>query len=502
MTKLVDLIIAKLYRDQSANNSSINRLIGAIVWNVMGLVAGRGITMISAILVARILGAGDFGQFGMLNSTITMFATFAGLGLGLTSTKFVAEFKVRDKKKAGRVLGLTNGVALLSGIFMTILIYSVSDWLAISQLNNYDMSKYLKIASVMLLFNTFNGVQRGALSGYEQFPTLAKCDTVIGLMSFIGNLTGTYYYGLQGLIISNTAISFAACLICSNSLTKINNRNNIVVDYSGIRKERKILFSVSIPSMLNGVMVGPVIWVCNTMLINSQNGYAELGLFNAADQWRTLLQLLPQIFNSAILPILIAQKEDMQLGKINILASWIFVTACAFPILMLPEMIANLYGEGYDLQEFKIVLVIMVFSCIILAYKEGIARNLVSQNMLWWSVLSNLIWALAMVGVQIYLYQFGAIGLAAAYLSAYFITFVIFIPFYIGRGVVPRNLIVSKEVLLIWVLICIQLFLSILEINIFFRILIGVVDAVAIGLLIRNILIEKEVFYELGDLNN
>ncbi len=51
--------------------------------------------------------------------------------------------------------------------------------------------------------------------------------------------------------------------------------------------ERKgCIWKLSFPTMLSGVMVGPIIWIANIIIINTPDGYGQLGLFNAADQWR------------------------------------------------------------------------------------------------------------------------------------------------------------------------------------------------------------------------
>lgn len=88
--------------------STKKRLASNLIWNILGLIFNKGFATISSILVARFLGTTLFGEYGMINSTISMFATFAGLGLGITATKFIAEFKETNKAKVERVLGLTE----------------------------------------------------------------------------------------------------------------------------------------------------------------------------------------------------------------------------------------------------------------------------------------------------------------------------------------------------------------------------------------------------------
>src|SRR6516165_235420 len=84
------------------------RLARGAVWSFVGAVVSRGCGLLSSILVARMLGKTGFGELGILQSSVGLFATFAGFGLGLTSTKYVAEFRLKDPARAGRVIGVSS----------------------------------------------------------------------------------------------------------------------------------------------------------------------------------------------------------------------------------------------------------------------------------------------------------------------------------------------------------------------------------------------------------
>src|ERR1022692_3038167 len=48
----------------------------------------------------------------MIQSTVGMLGIFAGLGLGITATKYVAELRSHDPERAGRIIALGCGVAV------------------------------------------------------------------------------------------------------------------------------------------------------------------------------------------------------------------------------------------------------------------------------------------------------------------------------------------------------------------------------------------------------
>lgn len=55
------------------------------LWSLIGALLSRGLTVFASIIIARILGTNLYGEFVVIQSTIGM---FAGLGLGMTATKF------------------------------------------------------------------------------------------------------------------------------------------------------------------------------------------------------------------------------------------------------------------------------------------------------------------------------------------------------------------------------------------------------------------------------
>lgn len=94
------------------------RLARGAFWSLIGGVGSRALTLVSSIIVARLLGKEGYGEVGMVQSTIGLFGVFAGFGLGSTATKYIAEYGIKDPEKAGRILNLTLIFSLASASIM------------------------------------------------------------------------------------------------------------------------------------------------------------------------------------------------------------------------------------------------------------------------------------------------------------------------------------------------------------------------------------------------
>src|SRR5215475_10536595 len=80
------------WKERVVSSQLAYRLARGAFWSLVGSLISRGLGVVAGIGVARILGKNDYGELGMVQSTVGMFGVFAGFGMGLTANKHVAEF--------------------------------------------------------------------------------------------------------------------------------------------------------------------------------------------------------------------------------------------------------------------------------------------------------------------------------------------------------------------------------------------------------------------------
>ena len=169
-------------------------------WSVAGGVFSRGFVLAASVGCARLLGTTGFGQLGMIQSTAGMFGIFAGLGLGLTATKYVAEYRVKDRDRAGRILALSAVVAVISGVLMTGALILGSSFLANRTLGAPNLAGPLAIGSGMIMFGAMNGAQTGASTRLEAFQAIAQVNLWTGISTLVLVTGGTWFGELRGAL--------------------------------------------------------------------------------------------------------------------------------------------------------------------------------------------------------------------------------------------------------------------------------------------------------------
>ncbi len=93
---------------------------------------------------------------------------------------------------------------------------------------------------------------------------------------------------------------------------------------------------------------------------------------------------------------------------------------------------------------------LVMIATAIMTYKQGLARILYARNLLWWGLLSNLVWASVLLACVPHLIHWGSVGLAAALLISHAANTILFLPFYVRKGLVSRKTLISGEAAMIW----------------------------------------------------
>jgi len=401
------------------------RLARGAFWSVVGGVASRALTMGSSIIVARLLGKEGYGEIGMVQSTMGMFGVFAGFGLGAAATKYIAEFRTKDPARAGRIANLIILSSLAIGGLMAIMCLGMSGWLAEKTLNRSDLSPLLAAGALLLFVSTLGGVMLAVLAGFEAFREIARINILQGVAAPFVTVPLVFLFGIDGAVASMTINAGIGLYLCVIAMRREYVESGMASRFDRTTwNEWPVLSKFAIPSTLSGLMVAPVIWVTNTILANQQGGYGELGLFNAANQWRMVVIFLPGLLTSVMLPVLSEThgREDRTdfVGAVilNLRATWVIALPLTVFIVTMNKPLAALFGSQFEgTAPIISVLMIAVFLNVV---NGAVGTALAGSGRMWTGMFMNFGWAVILVGSSLILIPLlGGLGLAVAYLVSY-----------------------------------------------------------------------------------
>jgi len=379
--------------------------------------------IVSSVVIARLLGREGFGQFGIIQSTVLLFGTFAGFGLGLTATKYVAEYRRKDPVKAGRILGLSALVALGSGAIFATLMAAGAPWLAATTLAAPHLADGLRIGAVIILFTALNGSQTGALVGLEAFKLTAQLNLLTGLASLPLVVGGVVLFGLEGALWGLALSAFVTWSLFHWGLRRELRRADIPFTLKGSFQEGRVLWAFALPAVISGLLAAPVNWACHALLVNQPEGYAAMGIVNAANQWFYAMLFLPGVLARASIPVLSERlSAGDRTGCRKIVRYGMGVNAAVvIPLVLIgcltSRIIMGIYGPSFA--EHPSVLMVALFTGGVLALQIPMGQMTAASGRMWTEICMNLGWALAFVVGTWLALSHGAMGLVSARLGAY-----------------------------------------------------------------------------------
>ena len=401
-----------------------SRIANGAFWSLTGSFISQGLMLFASVIVARILGKTEYGELGMIRSTVNMFTVFAGFGLGVTATKYVAEFYKKDKVRTGKIIGLSTLFAGSMGAIIALFLLLGAPIIAAKTINAPQLVPEIRWGALMLFFSALNGAQTGALVGYEAFKLIAKINLITGLTGLPIQIALTLIFGLEGSVVGfglNFLILWVLNII---AVRKVSGLAGVVINYKGAWSEWPLLYKFSLPALLSGVLVTPVIWGCNAMLVNRPHGYEEMALFDAANQWRNIILFIPAALSQIVLPLLSGSVNNQYLFnrilKINVAINFTVSLLMALCISLLSVFIMKFYGAGFA--EGKSVLIIMTFSTVLISINNVIGQAIAGKGRMWFGFFLNSIWGILLLSFTHFFLNrgFGAKGLAFSMLIAYF----------------------------------------------------------------------------------
>lgn len=405
------------------------RLLNGAFWGGVGSVVSRGAVLLSSYFLARFLGQAQFGEYGIVNSTSAMLSAVAGLGVGATATKYVAELKNSDKRRAGRIISLSSMITWVSGSIYGLVFVVLAKWLSETTLAAPHLNTALQISAISVALGVINGSQQSALSGFESFKTLAWINSSCGLLQSALTCFGAYMWGLNGSI---AGIAFAMIITVSITRQALGVQMKSVGINNWWREawsEWPVLLNFSLPSFLTSILFGPVVWICNAMLANQPNGYAELGIYNAANQWYSFVLFIPGILSTAVLPVMAERigANDAGANKRIMMMLTKMTFVFVFPVVLVLSLMRSLIMGGYGTAFCGggEVFVAAVVTGAVQAMTAPAWYVIVASGRMWRCFLISLLQGVLWVGIFWALLKSGAEGLAYSRLIAVIVTAII-----------------------------------------------------------------------------
>lgn len=416
--KLVSILKAKY-----DSSDIIHRIANGAFWSFTGTAMAKAIVLFSGIVCARILSKAQYGEFGMVRSTINMFVVFGTAGIGLTATKYISEYRKAQQARINSIYILSRRFSIITGTLVTFIVFALASFLAKETLHAPHLTNSIRIGAILLFFTVLNASQNGTLSGLERFKDIAINTLKGSIAETFFMLIGAYLGGVHGAILGY-GCGFIVLYISNHvSIHRAFSEMGIRIDKQQMRREDiSLLYKFTLPAALSSFLVMPAYWIIRAILVRT-NGFEALAVYEAAEQWRVIILFIPSAVSQIILPILssLTGTENKKFGRVlflNLSVNVMIAASIALIVMLFSGFIMNMYGKEYS---NNWPLIILSLSTIFSAISNVVGSSIASLAKMWAGFLFNFFWAFMIIFFSCLLSSYGVTGIACAVLFSYII---------------------------------------------------------------------------------
>lgn len=409
-------------------------------WAVFGNGVGNCLLLIAGIIIARLLGKDLYGEYGMVKTTMFHIASFSTLGLGFTSTKFIADAVQNHPNRIKSIIKSSLGATLLFSVFLCVLLIISAERLAF-YIEEPSTAPAFRALGLIVVFRALNTVSAGVLAGFKSFKRIGINSIISGSVLLVLSSFLTYKYGIVG--------SFIALALSQFVNAALNMSSVLAHFFSAIGDEEiaKEVIRFTLPVAIQEFSYMLCIWG-GTLLLTKYASLGDVGLWSAASQWNAIILFIPQLLSNVILSYLSGLSKHREMHS-NVMRKMLLINfICSFLpfiiIYLLAGFITSFYGPTFI--DLKYILRVLTLSTIFMCLSNVYQSDLLSKGKNWLLLTLRVIRDMLMLFLLWLVLRNGVISAALAYSWIYVIIyFIYYILMIITQKSINRREIISIE---------------------------------------------------------
>ena len=339
----------------------------------LGDASSTAVLAMGSIIIARLLGAGDYGLYALVLSVPAFMGGLTAVGTDEALIRFLAKLKAEGKPKlAAHVLKLGLAFRMIMGGIASLICLLFADFFAAYLLNRPELTIYIKIVSFYILFQVLFDSVSSAFIGLDRMERSAQ---IMVLMSFtrlsVAPLLILLGYGIAGGVTGNVlAYAVAAVIgllaILAGPYRKLSLSPNFGNEDSfGLRP----LISYGFPLYLGSLLYALQSEFQSILLAYFTSNYVIGNFAVAVLLPGTLVGVICSPATSALFPAfskLNPKTQPEQLRRFFSLSAK-YTSLIALPVSMVTivlskQLVYLIYGVGYQLAPMLLSLYAISFS--------------------------------------------------------------------------------------------------------------------------------------------
>lgn len=312
-----------------------------------------GATFLTSILLARILGAKDYGMYAYAISWITLLGIFAKLGLNQVISRYIATY--HQAQDWGRMRGLlrfsfatvsfASGLCLLSAALVAWFVYGEDD---------KAMQMALWLAFFLLPLNALLVPCGSVQQGLHQVVWAQTPSLLVRPVLFIISVAGAWSFFSDALSVNAVLVLYLLSTIFALfvAIFLLKRALPTQVQIAKPVYEMRSWLSGALPLVLMGSMY-LVNYNADILMLASMRGPEEAGIYKAATRGSELIIMVLSVINIPLAPIITrlfnrGEKDKLQRVLTNATrAALLFGFLTALPLIFYSQEFLALFGAEF-----------------------------------------------------------------------------------------------------------------------------------------------------------
>lgn len=401
----------------------LRRLASLSGWTLASFAVEKGASILLVLILARSLGAADFGRLVLAQGLVNTLQIVVVLGAGAVLARYVPAFRRDGLRRVVEVVSLCGALVLFAALVFVATAQLAGRPLMLQALS-LDQAPHVATWVIgWVVLSALGNILQTVLLSLEQGRALGVAASVVATVSLGVAPAAANAFGLSGAV---AALAFAE--VCKIGVLvvfygRLTAAAGVPMAVSPRWTDIRLLGGFGVPVFLTSALWAPTMWL--GQLIISQrapDGLIAVGVFGFANSALGAVILLSTLTNRAAMPIYASLHADGRHGDLRRLSGRMALiqlavsAAIAVPICLGAPWIMALAGPAFGAQ--WPVLVLMILTGVVIAGQTALGNYLLVTERQVFLLGTMVIWAVLVLAGALAFATAGAYALSGALLVA------------------------------------------------------------------------------------
>lgn len=324
----------------------------------LGLIISTLISAVGLIVVLRMLTPQEYGLVTIALIPPAFIGMFRDWGVNSAMIKYLAQYRSENRTiEAKNVLVSGLIFELTLGVLLSLVSFSLSNFLATHVFHRPEMGYLIEIASITILAGSLLTASQSAFIGFErmEFNSLTMiCQSC--MKSLLAPLLVLFGYGALGVVLGHTIAFLVACITGIVVLYFLVYRKIHVADNNdlNLKKTLKSMLKYGLPLFISAILSGLLLQFINFMMAIYCSD-PLIGNYQAAVNFTVIITFFTTPIATVLFPAFSKLNAEKEKEILRIVfqssvkyAAFLTVPATSMIMVLSKPLVFTLFGETWS----------------------------------------------------------------------------------------------------------------------------------------------------------